>query len=322
MANKIKELVNDWQSKGFLDKAIFVAAFALIAVVLAFSGYYYFDRYVNIGDQSPVQLSIASLEDSVRDDPQDVDVRINLALTYLDANRFKEARDQSLQVLENFPERDEPLFIYGLASFKMNDYVSAVEYLKQFTDLRKESPTAALDTYLQTALYFLGDAYLELDLPNEAAEALELALHLNSMDADAYFKVGVAYAQADQHEKAVANYLRATDFVPDFLEAFQMMIQSYAALEDPGMVAFARGMEALTLGDLETAETHLKAAVEDYPEFARAYIGLAMVYEQRTNYQQALSNIEIALQLEPNNFMANNVLGRINFVLGEEAPAP
>ena len=316
--NGKEQIIKFWHSKNPVDKAIYIVLGALFIVSLAFSGYYYFDRYVNLDNKTPAELSAENLEHAVRQDPQNVDIRISLAMNYLESGKYKEAQKESLQVIESYPDRDEPLFIYGLASYEVGDFADAVEFLGRFIEIRLQVPMGEMDAYLQTALYFVGVSYLELGMPEEAAASFQESLHINTMDADSYYQLGVAYSELGDHENAVNVYLRATDFVPDFLEAYQGLIESYAALDNAGMVAYARGMEALTLGDYQTAETHLLSAVESYPELARGYIGLAMVYEQTADYDTALENVNKAIELDPNNFLANNILGRINFILGKE----
>ncbi|MFV2039472.1 MAG: phosphoenolpyruvate carboxykinase (ATP), partial [Acidimicrobiales bacterium] len=60
---------------------------------------------------------------------------------------------------------------------------------------------------------------------------------------------------------------------PDFTEAYQAMITSYSALEQRSYVAYARGMEAFSFKDFETAKDHLESAINDLPYFAPVALG-------------------------------------------------
>ena len=70
-------------------------------------------------------------------------------------------------------------------------------------------------------------------------------------------------------------------------------------------------MLAFSLDDLETARQELEQAVTSMPDYAPAYIGLALTYEKLGDLPKAKSAVETALLLEPNNFMAQQTLGRI-----------
>jgi tetratricopeptide (TPR) repeat protein len=302
-----------------IQGAVWVVLAALIAVLVLFSAYYYWDRYVvRLGDQSPLELGVGHLEQAIREDPQNPETRVALAEFYLDQGLYPEALDQSTQVLSLFPEDEGALLISGIAHIRLDQPEAAIEPLEQFVAARKDREMARADTALEMAYYFLGESYMKLDKPVAAIAVLEAALAINRTDADARYQLGLAHQANDQPEAALEQYHQAVRFVPNFTEAYGGMIESYAALDQLEYVAYARGMEALTLQDYETAQTHLEHATQALPDFAPAFLGLSLTYEKLGQLEAALATIERALELEPDDFAAQQTFGRLQATMNTE----
>ena len=71
-----------------IQRAIWIALAALLASLMVFGSYYIWDRYVHLEDQSPLELGIESMEQAVRQEPQNPDMRIALAETYLAGGQY------------------------------------------------------------------------------------------------------------------------------------------------------------------------------------------------------------------------------------------
>ncbi|RMF47398.1 MAG: tetratricopeptide repeat protein [Anaerolineae bacterium] len=294
-----------------LKRLVLLMAIAVGLVFLSFGSYYYWDRYVRIGDQSPLERDIAALEEAVREDPQDPERRVALAEYYLGKGLYAEALKQANEVLKAFPDNDRAMLVKGIAYVRTGDYQNAIEPLQGFIDLRKDSPMANTDIALETAYYFLGESYMALEQPENAIEPLEAAIKIERTDADALYQLGVAYIETGQPETALPYLERAVRLVPDFTEAYTAMIDVYTAEGKSDYVAFARGMQAFSLGDYETAQVHLEHATQALPEFAPAFVGLAMTYEKQGNLDAAMQAAETAVQLAPEDFSAQQTYGRL-----------
>ena len=311
--------VNFWEPKSQLDRAIWVTASALVVVVVGFSIFYYFDRYVAFGDKSPSELAASELEDYIRDHPEDIEARLSLAHSYYDSGLYQKAIQTAVQIAETYPENDVALFILGMSYIRIDNREVAIEYLEDFAAIRRQSPMAKVDDVLETALYFLGESYNQLNQSNKAIEVLEEALAISATDADAMYQLGMAYAAAGEHDLALEQFHRAVQFVPDFIEAYQAMVVSYTALEEPGKVAYARGTELYASEDFESAFAHLEQAVEDYPEFVPGLIGMALVYEKNGDYDNAILYLGKVIAIQPDNFLAQHAIGRIQSIINESS---
>ncbi len=301
-----------------LTRLVMQVLVLVIGVGVAFGIYYYWDRYVRLGDQSPVELSVTQLEEAVREDPQDPERRLALAEMYLSQERYADALAQAEAVLEAFPNQDRAYLIAGVANVRMEKYEAALEPLHQFAEVRSQADTAGSDRLLETAYYFLGDSYLALEQPEQAIEVLEKAIAIDRTDADALYQLGVAYIRIGEAQNALQYLDRAVRLVPDFEESYTAMIEAYSQLGESDYVAYARGMQAYSLKDYSTALTHLKAATEALPEFEPAHAGLGLTYEQLGQYDEALAAIEYALSLEPSDLVAQQARGRLTIILEQE----
>lgn len=294
-----------------LQRAVWIVLIVLIASLAAFSGYYYWDRYVHLGDKSPLERDIEHLEQVVQENPQDPEARVALAEYYLNEGSYQKSLDQVTQVLALYPEHEGALLLSGIAHIHLGQPEMALEPLEKFVALRQDRPMANADTVLEAAYYFLGTSYTQLGRPADAISALEVALAINPTDADALYQLGQAYHANGQPEAALERYHEAVRFVPDFADVYQGMIESYSALGQSDYVAYARGMYAFSLQDYETAQVHLERAVQALPDFAPASLGLGLTYEQMGELGRALKSVRWTLKLDQDNFVAQQALGRI-----------
>ncbi len=303
-----QDMLNDEQ---FLKRLVKILAIAVGLVFLSFAGYYYWDRYIYLGDASPIERDIAVLEEAVREDPQDPDRRVALAEYYLGKGLYADAIEQAAQVLQVYPEHERALLVLGIACVRAEQYQEAIEPLEAFVNLRKDGQMAKTDMSLEAAYYFLGHSYLALGQPEEAIPPLQAAIEIERTDADALYKLGEALRQIEEYEQALGYLERAVRLVPDFAEAYEAMIALYEATDRPDHARFARGMQAYAVGDYVTALEYLQPATAALTDFAPAYVGLAMTYERLGDLTAAMQAAEKALALAPDDFSAQQTYGRI-----------
>jgi tetratricopeptide (TPR) repeat protein len=294
-----------------------VLATVLVALLL-FTGYYLWDHYAHTRLPSPVEEGIARMETTIHQDPRDPDVRAALAESYLRAGQYAPALGQAEQVLTLYPDHEDALWIAGLARIQLGQPEAAVEPLEHFIRLRSDRPMAHSDTALETAYYYLGESYVQLQRPADALGTLEAALSIMPTDADALFQAGLAYQLLDQPQRALERYHQAVRFVPDFAEAYQGMVDCYSTLAQPEHELYARGMIDLSRKKYRPAQQRLQQATEALPTFAPAYRGLALAYEASGQFMPALEAIQRALVLDANDLAAQQALGRIQTKLDAE----
>lgn len=300
-------------SPGFdLDRAVKLAAIALVVLAVLFGAYYYFDRYVSIGDESPLDMGVEELEEAVREDPANPDTRLALAEVYIATNRYADAIDQAEDVLDQFPDSDRALLVLGIAYEASGETESAIESLSAFVDLRKDSEMAHVDTTLEAAYFYLGRSYLALGRPAEAAAALEAAVAISPGDADAMHQAGLAFQALGDHDRALQYFERATTFVPVFAEVYEAMEGTYGDLGNSDGVRYAVAMQLYSAGQYGEALEQLLEVTASLPDFAPGFLGLALTYEQLGEFDAGLVAAQHALDLRSNNYLAaEQTFGRL-----------
>jgi tetratricopeptide (TPR) repeat protein len=311
------KLTNQLDEQQRLTRMVWLALTAVLLLAASFGGYYYFDRYVHVNDHSPIVQSTALLETTVRQNPDDVEARVTLAQNYMQSGRYPDAIEQAGQVLDAFPDHHGALFVQGLAYAKAGQPDDSIEPLARLVVLRRQSPMAQTDNTLETALFFLGQSYLEVGRNDYAIDAFTEALTINRTDADALYLLGVAYSQNDQMALALAQYQNAVRFVPDFAEAYQGMADCYHQLNQPDHLLYAEGMVAYANHNFEAARQYLESATGNLPDFVPALLGLGLTYEQLGQLDAAQTFLQRAVALEPDNFLATHALGREQHLLTE-----
>lgn len=294
-----------------LRKAVWVAAIVFLALLTVFGTYYYFDRYVAGDDRSPLEMGIEELEAAVRSDPGNPDTRLALAEVYIARSRYEDALGQAGEVLEEYPDNERALLVLGIAHEASSQFDAAIAVLGSFIDLRKDAEMAHVDSALEAAYFYLGRSYLAAGRPQEAAAALDAALAISPGDADAMHQAGLAHQALGDHDQALLYFERATTFVPDFTEVYAAMAASYEDLEDPVRVQYAQAMQLYSIREYEPALSELLEVTVALPEFAAAYLGVALTFEQLGGLTAGIEAAERALEIRPDYLAAEQTLGRL-----------
>lgn len=294
-----------------LERLVRLVGILLILLLVVFAGFYYWDRYVHVGDMSPAELGIDHMERAVNENPDDVGMRLALVQYYLENANYSDALAQAQQVLNSYPENEGALFLSGIAYSELIQPQEAIQSLEKFASLRRSAENPQLDKLLEASLFYLGKNYLAVNQGPEAIQVLNEAVGLDPTDADAKNLLGNAYAMAGQYQLAIQAYEDAVRFVPDFSEAYHGMVESYTALSMDAYIPYAQGMEAYSNQEYELAGQYLKQALADMPDYAPALLGLGLTYERLGETQLAKDSLLKVLELDPNNVLANTTLARI-----------
>ena len=304
MSNLLKETQQ-------LNRLVWLALASLVGLALTFAGYYYWDRYVHLGDKPPLEMGINKLEADVRSDPSSPESRLALAEVLLRNSQYDEAIKQAGQVLKTFPENDRGLLVIGLSHALNGDPASAIDPLVKFVSIHKQADMWEQDKTLEMALYYLADNYIKSGNTTQAIAALEDAIIISPADADALYLLGTAHARELKPEEALVYYQKAVRLVPSFSEAYAAMAEAYTVLQKPEYLYYTQGMQAYSVKDYETAKNLLTLAAANLPDFAPVFLGLGLTLEQMGRLPDAKVYLERAVVLDPLDFMTNNTLERV-----------
>ncbi len=296
----IQRLLTDTR---LLKRAMIGVGLLLVVSVLAFGGYYYYDRFYS-AKPTKMQLTIQQAEQDLVKDPSNDNKRLDLAQLYLVNNRFNDAIQYTNQVLIKDANNQRAWLLLGVSYALKNQPADAIEPLQKYYDANKDAEMPGLNRPLQTAAYYLGDSYIKVGQPEKATAILENDVRWAKTDSDAMYKLGTAYAALKQYDAALQMFNYATSFVPDYIEAYQAMAEIFVATKQPAFTDYANGMVAFSKKDYKTAVDLLLKSAQAKSDFAPTFAGLGLAYEATGDYQKSLGAFETALKLDSNNLTA------------------
>jgi len=142
----------------------------------------------------------------------------------------------------------------------------------------------------------LHDAILAVEA-NQFQEAIPRLEHVIATDSGipvAYMQLGSAYTQTKEYDKAIPVLRKAVEMRPDTL-----------------MPHYELGLALSETGNWEDAMPQFEAAVQKSPKWPALHFSLAAAYARLDRTDDARKELETTLKLEPENYRANLVLGRL-----------
>ncbi|HUR58582.1 MAG TPA: tetratricopeptide repeat protein, partial [Opitutaceae bacterium] len=239
-----------------------------------------------------------------------------LGYTLLGADRLKEAEEHCRRALELNPTEHNALIALAAIHERRGQLEEALVVRR---DLLRLNPTDA-DTEFALGLLLLRHNRRDEAFPHLRAAAqrdpvvAELNLHtaqdnlrggfvpaaavrfeaaaaIAPNDATARFGLGLACAQLDRADDALANYRAAVELQPDFP----------AARVELGLMLLARDQPA-------EAEMHFRAALASQPNFGLAHLGAGRAQTRLGRHEEAAGSFERAVALLPNHAGAHRAV--------------
>jgi len=270
-----------------------------------------------------------ALEAFVKESPDDRRLRLFYAQLLIDEQEFSHARRLFEQMLSNTPKAPDVLFALGILSLQLEDLKAARDYFVQLYDTGErqsdsayhlgqveelaENPQAAVSWYRKVTGEHAVDARVRIGLMHarqgELARARELLQQLRDQwpkDAPMIYLVeGTVLADLSQPEAAMDLYDAAL-----------------AAFPGDHDLLYARGLQAFSLNRLDVMENDFKAIIDADPDSAEALNALGYSLADRTErFAEALSYIERALALKPDDPAILDSMGWVQFRLGNPEQA-
>ncbi|HEX9044081.1 MAG TPA: tetratricopeptide repeat protein [Candidatus Limnocylindrales bacterium] len=292
-----------------LNRLLLACGLSLLIGIPLFAVFYWSDRHVDAGP-SMVDRQIAQFEAAVRQKPDDIPVRLQLAGAYTAAQRYGDAIAQYDQVLKGKPDYKSALLGRGQAYQLERNAPSAVSDFQKVIDLAKGGEFANEDTELAQAYYGLGQIDLQAGRAGDAIPLLQGALKITQTDSDTLDLLGQAYLQTGQSAKAIEALRGAVLFVPvGWADPYRTLATAYKAAAQPEEAAWASAMAMLA--DKRTAEAvaSLKALTTG-PARADAMVGLGLAMEATGDLPAAASWYRQALGVRPGDMTAQIGLSR------------
>jgi len=245
-------------------------------------------------------------------------------------NLKNEEVELAVQLMRDFPDRDESLVIMGNLCYRHGDVIKALEYWNEALQINPEQA----NVYKSMALLYmkkgqfedaveqfrkaleiqpeLADVYVNIGhslmmsgRPNEAIEALKKEIQI-SPDADfAYFLLGQAYLQQKEYQKAKEYYETAIKINPRYSNAYYGLASACAKLGDRDKAKeYSESFKKLKAQERK----HLKGRKIKYDDFAETqrsaaitYINVGRMYRENGKLTKAEELLKQAAGLDPEN---------------------
>ena len=242
------------------------------------------------------------------------------------------ARSQFDKLLEGPPElavaHTAMAIVYNQGGY-LNE---AVHHYRQAI----ENDSSYVDAYTN-----LGKVYTDTEEYEKAALVYEKVLTL-SPPADQLPKIhlnlGVSYLGVERVDNAIAEWKKAIEMSPDYMDAYMNLGTAYQNknMPDSTRVVWERALEVgpqsvvprVALGRLAYAEGRLPDALRYYQEILdlgardpRIYAEIGLIHERLEDFGQAADSYEQALELAPESAQLKTALSRVERISEDRAKA-
>ena len=302
-------------SKGLKRLVVLAALLLFIGTPVVVTGYL-LDQRVDPGP-TLAERRLAEAEEAAREHPDQVGLRLALAVAYVANARPQDAIAQYDAVIKVMPENVSALLGKAMILADRGDAAGATPLFQKIVDIRRDGEFATADTDLHQAYYGLGAIAVEQGRFDDAVAALEAATRIGGTDADTWYLLGVAQLGAGRPLQTVQAEQNAVAFVPsEWAEPYETMAKGYAALGKRAHTEYALAMADLARKRYQEAKQRL-LPLADGEAAAEAAVGLGLVTEKLGDAPAAIEWYRRALELDPHSFTASGGLSR----LGADAPS-
>lgn len=171
------------------------------------------------------------------------------------------------------------------------DGLSGEEKVSYLRELRDDGAWDA------TLSFYLGNAYLGLDLPDSAAVYYEEAVVLDSTYAKAYVNLGIAFDRVNRFDRARESFQRALEINPEDVLAYCHLGHYYHVR-----------------GEIGEAVSYYKRALEIDPNSAQAHYNLGLAFADSRLFAEAVREWERVVALSPESEMGTTAAENVELI--------
>lgn len=203
-------------------------------------------------------------------------VHLNLAISYLKLNRFREAEEELKTAIKLSPEDLEPRIILALLYTSQGKTEDAQIFYQEALEKALKIQPKNIGIY-----HSLAKIYYQQKNYDSAIQAYKMILEISPEDKEAHLFLGLIYEEKGEREKAIEEFKKALSIDPEFPEALNSLGYLYA---EEGI-------------NLDEAEVLIKKALEFEPENPAYIDSLGWVYFKKGDLEKAIQLLEKAAQL-------------------------
>lgn len=237
----------------------------------------------------------------------------DLGLLYKQQGRLSDARKTLDQAAQLPPNSVALLLDLAQVADEQKDYTGALGYLAHARDLEPQNASIH---------FFWGMVSVQLNLAEEAYRALKKAVSLDPNNAYYNYAIGAVALQREDAGEAIPYFQKYCQLKPNDPRGRLALGSAYFAshdddnaqktikpvANDPVTAAGAHyylGRIANQQGNYPEAISQLQIALKVEPNYADAWAEMGLVHLKQKDYQQARDELQKALALNPDNYPAN-----------------
>lgn len=159
--------------------------------------------------------------------------------------------------------------------------------------------------------------FLHMNMPHESMETYKKILKIDEDNQEALYRLGTMYVKLGQYEKAVEKFKKLLKINPDnkeakrFVDLYEGNVKTSPGkkIDDTAIHHFLVAERLFSEGKYGEAAEEYSLAIEEDPEFYRAYVYLGESLIRQKKYSPAEKVLENAIALEPDKPEAYHFLG-------------
>jgi tetratricopeptide (TPR) repeat protein len=294
-----------------LSRLIRWSVIALSVLLVLFGIAYIIGQRVDAGPTLS-ERQITAAEDAVREAPQQVALRLQLAATYQAAGRDSDAMAQYEEILKALPSNSAALMGRGTLLLEQGDLDAAARAFTKVTAASQKAEFSNIDPQVEAAHYYLGSIAATRGEFPAAEKELQTALSMDGADADALYLLGTVNNSMGAPAKGVQNLRKALLMVPTgWCEPYTALQTSYQKLAQAPEAEYAGAMVDFCQKRPAEATTRLTALTTG-PVALDAMLGLGLIAETTSDRDAAARWYTQALAKDPGNPAATTALARLD----------
>jgi len=238
--------------------------------------------------------AIAQYNAALQQVPGNRDLRMNLALAYYKGQKIPEAADQFASLLQEDPQNARVAMLLGDCYVRLGKDTEAISLLMPFEQADPANLTVA---------WTLGSALIRTGQTREGLLRID--------------KVAAQKPSPQVYTLAAETHLRLEEF------AEARRYADLAVKQDPNLpgVNTLSGLVREYSGDLEGAQEAFRHAIAQKPDDFEAHLRLGSVLYQLRKLEEAQTQLELALQIDPTSSYARFELAKVQNAQGQTLTA-
>ncbi len=240
------------------------------------------------------------------------------------AGRLSEAEQIYRSILEHHPKEPETLYLLGTVLGATGRIRDAIDTLKLCTQHKPDH---------LPALTALGVLYARDKQHGQAISVLSQATEIGEDKIEPWFNLGKAYIDIEDYENGLKTFRRAIDIKFDHWQAangYGLCLSKLGRAEeaidflaecieqDPQQESLRQSLIKCLIEaeQYEKVRTHSLDALTIWPEKAQFHAFLSIALQKEGDEDAALTSLKRALELEPENVFALNLIANHLYALG------